>query len=112
MDSSPSVAGDDPVISSERTTIHGSIAGGIGAPVFLEAYDNQSRKRFGDLKTTRADLHGQYRFNGLAPGYYRLLSSFDFDSPDPAAMDSAGAKVVKVEEGLDLAADLDLVVVK
>ncbi|MBM3774686.1 MAG: carboxypeptidase regulatory-like domain-containing protein, partial [Acidobacteria bacterium] len=81
-----------------------------GAPVYLEAYDLDSRRRLTDLRSARTDLRGHYRFDGLAPGKYRLLSSFEFEAPDSEALDHAGGKLVSVSEGSDLAQDLDLYV--
>jgi hypothetical protein len=79
-----------------------------GAPVYLEAYDPETRRRLADLRVTLTDLHGGYRFQGLAPGTYRVLSTFEYVMPDTASMDLAGALSVRVEGRSDLQADLDL----
>jgi hypothetical protein len=34
-------------------------------------------------------VRGQYAFRGLAPGRYRVISSFDFDPNEPASMNQA-----------------------
>jgi protocatechuate 3,4-dioxygenase beta subunit len=79
-----------------------------GAPVYLEAYDAATQKRLTDLRATRTDLQGAYRFDGLAPGNYRILSTFEYQMPDAAAMDLAGARSVSVEAGGVRQMDLDL----
>ena len=79
-----------------------------GAPVHLEAYDPVSRRRVMDLQTTRTDLRGAYRFDGLTPGIYRVLATFEYQAPDAAAMDQAGARQVEIEARSDLQLDLDL----
>jgi hypothetical protein len=79
-----------------------------GAPVHLEAYDPISRKRVMDLQTTRTDLRGVYRFDGLAPGMYRVLATFEYDAPDAIAMEQAGARQIQVEARSDMQVDLDL----
>ncbi len=79
-----------------------------GAPVFLEAYDAVTQKRLTDLRATRTDLQGAYRFDGLAPGNYRVASTFEYQAPDSAAMDLAGARPVTVEARAVLQMDLDL----
>ena len=56
--------------------------------------------------------NGQYHFYGLAPGGYRVLSSYDFQAPDPLDLTSANAQTLRVQEGQDLPADLDLYVVR
>ena len=83
-----------------------------GAPVFLESYDPASRRRLTDLRTARTDMRGQYHFYGVAPGNYRLLSSFEFQNPDAPALDAANARIVKAEEARDLSQDLDLYVIR
>ncbi|MBV8730366.1 MAG: carboxypeptidase regulatory-like domain-containing protein [Acidobacteriia bacterium] len=79
-----------------------------GAPVHLEAYDPVSRRRVMDLQTTRTDLRGAYRFDGLAPGIYRVLATFEYQAPDTAVMDQAGAQQIQVQGRSDLQLDLDL----
>lgn len=69
----------------------------VGAPVDLEAYDPETRTRVTDLRPVRADIHGLYRFQGLAPGIYRVLSTFEYQMPDSASMELAGAQSVRVE---------------
>jgi len=79
-----------------------------GAPVHLEAYDPVSRQRVVDLQTTRTDLRGAYRFDGLAPGIYRVLATFEYEAPDAVAMEQAGARQIQVEARSGLQLDLDL----
>ena len=105
------------VFSSSPGTLHGLVSGIArepvsGAPVFLEGYDPESRKRLTDLRMVYADIRGQYQVTGLAPGSYRVLSTFEFQAPDSATMEAAGARLVKVEEGRDLLQDLDLSVIR
>lgn len=82
----------------------------IGAPVFLEAYDPEERRRIKDVIFTRADVRGAYRFLGLAPGTYRVFSSFDFQTPDENEMDRADPRVVTVEAGRGATQELVLYV--
>ena len=79
-----------------------------GVPVYLEAYDPDTRKRLSDLRTTRTDLRGMYRFDDLAPGIYRVLGTFEYQDPDSGAMDLATARPIKIEAHSDLEMDLDL----
>jgi hypothetical protein len=83
-----------------------------GAPVYLEAYDVDARKRLIDVREARTDIHGQYQFYGVAPGNYRILSTFEFQAPDSATMESAGPRTVKIEESHDTSLDLDLYVIR
>jgi hypothetical protein len=93
-------------------SLHGLVKSGsdlvVGAPVYLEAYDAAARKRLTDLRTTRTDLTGTYRFDDLAPGLYRVLATFEYQNPDSAAMGLAGARPAEIEAHATLQADLDL----
>jgi hypothetical protein len=105
------------VLSPTPATVHGVVTNAshdpvTGVLVFLEAYDPDSRKRLMDVRVTRTDTRGQYQFAGLAPGSYRMLSSFEFQMPDSAALDAANARLVKAEEARDLPVDLDLYVIQ
>jgi hypothetical protein len=80
----------------------------VGAPVYLEAWDPETRKRLTDLRVVRTDVRGAYRFQSLAPGTYRVLSTFEYQMPESASMDLAGAQSVRVEARNDLQMDLDL----
>lgn len=83
-----------------------------GVPVFLEAYDPESRRRVGDLRAIRTDTRGQFEFYGLAPGRYRLLSTFEYQSPDTAQIDAARPHDFQITEGKDETVDLDVYVVR
>ena len=80
----------------------------LGAPVFLEAWDSLNRTRLVELVPSRADLQGVYRFQGLPPGTYRILSSFEYGNPDMAAFDLATATVIQVDAHGTVTRDLDL----
>jgi hypothetical protein len=103
------------VISNGAGAVRGVVTASgqpsAGAPVFLEAYDPVQRARVADLRTIRADERCQYRFAGLAPGTYRILSSFDFRTPEPLELDAA-ARTIKIESGDNQTADLDLYVIR
>ena len=65
-----------------------------------------------DPLTVRSDLHGQYQLIGLAPGTYRLVSTFEYNSPESADIDSMSPRTVVVEEGRDQQQDLDLYIIR
>jgi hypothetical protein len=80
-------------LSPRPATITGTITTGgkpvSGAPTYLEMYDPETNDARIRLFTGRADAAGNYRFGGLAPGRYRILSSFDFDPEDRSLMQRA-----------------------
>ena len=105
------------VLSGHPGSVHGTVTNAArdqvaGVPVFLEPYDAERRRRTGELRTTRSDVHGQFQFTGLAPGVYRVASTFEFQTPDGAALDAAGATAVQVTEGSDVAQDVLLYVAR
>jgi hypothetical protein len=78
----------------------------IGAPVYLELYDPSLSDQKLRSWNGRTGIDGKYRFEGLGPGRYRMLSSFDFDPNDPYVMDRAPALVLRegdnAMEGLEM----------
>ena len=60
----------------------------------------------------RTDTRGQFQFSGLAPGEYRLLATFEYQSPSQAEFDGARAVSIKIEESRDLQQDLTLFVAR
>jgi hypothetical protein len=101
-------------LSGSPGAVHGTVKSGaelvIGAPVFLEPVDLDPARRVTQTFTTRTDVRGQYRFSGLAPGNYRVLSSFEYLNVDSTIMSQAAAKSLLVEATHDLQQDLDLFV--
>jgi len=104
------------ILSASPGAVHGTVNLSSqpveGVPVFLEPYDLDPAKRLAPLRMTRTDTHGQYQFTGLAPGQYRLLGTFEYQSPDLAEMEAARPIMVKIEEAKDLQQDLDLYVAR
>jgi Carboxypeptidase regulatory-like domain len=99
-------------LSGGASTLQGRVkASGDPAawtPVFLEEWDPINRKRLMDLRETYADARGNYRFEGLAPGTYRVLATFDYRAPTAEMMDQAGAQAIDVTEHSDREMDLEL----
>lgn len=83
-----------------------------GAPVYLEAYDPNTGQRLLDLRTVITDLQGAYRFDSIAPGTYRILSTFEYANPDPRTMDTTSTRSLRVEPRGSLQTDLDLYVIR
>jgi hypothetical protein len=99
-------------MSSGAGSIRGTVKDAPYAPVFLEGYDPALLKQVGDLRAARADARGQFRFTSLAPGTYRLLSTFEYRAPDTEAIDSATPLTVVLERNSDLTKDIDLWVIR
>jgi hypothetical protein len=103
-------------LSSHPTSIRGTVATGHdpigGAPVYLEPWDPVNRKRLGDPRSARSDMRGQYELIGLAPGTYRLVSTFEYLNPEAGDIDEMRPRTVVVEEGRDQQQDIDLFVIR
>ena len=81
----------------------------VGAPVYLEGYDPETRKRVTDLRVVRTDTHGLYRFQGLwRPGSTECYRPLSTRCPTPRPWRLAAAQSVRVEAHSDLQLDLDL----
>lgn len=100
-------------LSTGSGAIHGSVKSAgemvVGAPVYLEAYDRSTRQRIGELRPARTDTRGAYRFDGLAPGAYRVLATFEYNDPEPTVMTTA--PTVDVDPGAAVKLDLDLYII-
>ncbi len=97
-------------------SIHGAVKSAgetvAGAPVYLETYDSSTRQRVDELRSTRTDMRGSYRFDGLPPGVYRVLSTFEYQQPDESVMTNASAPSIQVESNSSPKVDLDLYVIR
>jgi hypothetical protein len=105
------------VLSDKPGSLNGLVTAGAhepasGVPVFLEAYDEITHKRVVDLLSTRTDMRGKYSFVGLAPGTYRMVSTFEYQAPSTGDIDAMSPRVFRVEEGRDQQQDLDVWVIR
>ena len=104
-------------LSEKPGAIHGVVSGSGRepvpfAPVLIEAWDPITNKRIQEPRTVRADAHGRYQIYGLTAGTWRIVSTLDVESPDPAEMETLYPKTIKVELGRDQQLDLDLSVLR
>ncbi|HEX4138094.1 MAG TPA: carboxypeptidase-like regulatory domain-containing protein [Bryobacteraceae bacterium] len=99
-------------LSNGPAALHGVVRDSAkpipGAPVFLEGWDPVTRNRLIDPRETRSDARGNYRFDNLAPGDYRILSTFDYAAPNPQIFDASRANEIRLEKATDPAVDLEL----
>jgi len=101
------------VLSSSLAVLSGRVTvsrdqPAAGAPVFLHPVDLEAGAGLTTLRTTRTDLAGRYRFTGLPPGRYLLLSSFDFEQPNESELQAARAATVSVKEDRETNEDVEL----
>jgi len=102
--------------SNSPGALHGAVADAgspvAGAPVFLEPVDLEPARRITDTYVTITDVQGRYHFGNLAPGHYRVLSSFEYQMPDSKIMTEAHARELQVDARSDTGLDLDLYVIR
>jgi hypothetical protein len=79
-----------------------------GAPVFLWPLAETGRRSLKGYRMVIADTDGKYHFQGLPPGDYRLLATYDFTEVDEASMDEGQAVTVHAQESQITTADLVL----
>ncbi|HVO99887.1 MAG TPA: carboxypeptidase-like regulatory domain-containing protein [Bryobacteraceae bacterium] len=79
-----------------------------GAPVFLWPISEDGRRSLKGYQTAIADDAGKYRFTGLPPGDYRVLSTYDFTEIDETSLDEGLAISVRAPESQVTTADLAL----
>ncbi len=80
----------------------------IGAPVYLNAEDAETRVRTGGVRRTRTDQEGSYRFVGLPPGRYETLSSYQMEDAVREGWAPGLGTSVTVEKGEKATQDLVL----
>jgi hypothetical protein len=102
--------------SNSPGALHGTVADAgspaAGAPVFLEPVDLEPARRITDTYVTITDVQGRYHFSSLAPGHYRVLSSFEYQMPDSKIMTEARARELQIDVRSDTGLDLDLYVIR
>ena len=93
--------------SSNPGALHGMVKDAgepvVGAPVFMEPMDLEPARRLTDTYVTITDVQGRYHFSGLAPGHYRVLSSFEYQMPDSKIMAEARAQELQIGARADVA---------
>jgi hypothetical protein len=93
-------------------SIRGVVKEGGYAPVYVEGYDSRLRQRAGDLKAVRADARGNYSFSNLAPGVYRVVSTYEYLMPSTELIDSMSPVTVTLGPASDATKELDLWVIR
>jgi hypothetical protein len=104
-------------LSNKPAAIRGTVTTGAhdpvsGAPVFLEPWDRVNSKRLMDPIIVRTGVQGQYQLAGLAPGTYRLFSTFEYLYPEESDIEAMSPRLLIVEEGRDQQQDLDLYIIR
>jgi protocatechuate 3,4-dioxygenase beta subunit len=91
-------------LSAKPASISGVVSSSsrpvIGAPVFLQQLNPDAPELPLQSWSGRADAQGSFSFTGLAPGSYRLMSSFDVDFDDPLARDKSAALTLNEGEAV------------
>jgi hypothetical protein len=79
-----------------------------GAPVFLWPVSDAGKRSLKGYRTVIADTDGKYQFDGLPPGDYRMLATYDFTEIDESSLDEGLAITVHATESQKTSADLPL----
>ena len=89
-----------------RVTASGSPV--VSMLVYLQARDADLRRRLNGPRIARTDSQGKYRFDGLPPGSYLVVSSTEIAEVTLETMQAARASLVTVAEGEGATQDLEL----
>jgi hypothetical protein len=100
------------VIADKAAQLSGTVSNEgkpvAGAPVFLWPVAESARRSLHGYRMVIADTEGKYHLDGLPPGDYRLLATYDYTDIDEAALDEGRAITVHATESQKTAADLPL----
>ncbi len=100
------------VVAQPAAAIAGSVAKDgnpvPGAPVFLWPVADEVRRQLGGARQIFSNTDGKFRFEGLPPGDYRLLTSFDVREVDAEIVDLANAVKIRAEASESAAVELPL----
>jgi hypothetical protein len=100
------------VVSDKGARISGTVSASRtvspGAPVFLFPVTQAARRSLGGSRKAIADIQGRFVFEGLPPGDYRVLASFDYTEPKIEDYEEAHAPSVSVAASQIAAVDLTL----
>lgn len=102
------------ILSSHPAGLHGHVVFSVNnpapqVPVFLETLDIDPNEP-PQVRTTRTDQSGNYRFAGLPPGRYRVVSSYEAEPSSRASIEAAHPQVVSLRESSDESQDLEIVI--
>ena len=79
-----------------------------GAPVFLWPLTEAARRSLGGTRQVFSDTSGKFRFEGLPPGDYRLLTTFDYQAVDLDLLEEARALTLRLDPSQTASVDLPL----
>ena len=79
-----------------------------GVPVFLWPATEEARRSLRGWRQVLSDTEGHYRFDGLPPGDYRVLATFDFTEVDEDAIEEAHAATVRLDASRKATVDLSV----
>lgn len=101
------------VVSDKAGQIDGTVTTAgkrtvAGAPVFLWPVSDTNRRILGGPRETLSDIEGRFRFEGLPPGDYRVLATFDASEANTEIIEEARASTVRVEPSQSVNLDLPL----
>jgi hypothetical protein len=103
----------DILLSAKPATLLGAVKapGGVpsvGATIFLKPVDPDVRVRLFERESFRTDTNGQFRVDGLPPGTYQVVASFEYEKSDEVDWDLSQVRTVRLDEGKESSVELEL----
>lgn len=89
-----------------KGTVTAEKAAVAGIPVFLWPVAEAARRSLRGPQQMLSDVNGEFHFDGLPPGDYRLVASYDLTEVDEESVELAKALVVHVDKSQTASAEL------
>ena len=104
----------DILLSAKPATLLGVVKapGGVpsvGATIFLKPVDPDVRVRLFERESFRTDTNGQFRVDGLPPGTYQVVASFEYEKSEEVDWGLSQVRTVRLDEGKESSVELELV---
>lgn len=80
----------------------------VGATVFLKPVDPDVRERLFERESFRTDAKGQFHVDGLPPGAYQIVASFEYEKPDEVDWGLSQVRTVQLDGGKEASVELKL----
>ncbi len=101
------------VLSDAPATLRGTVVTKEGRPVagatvLLKPLESDGGWRVHGKNSTRTDVEGNYRLDGLPPGTYQVLASLEYRTPEEADWETLPSQTVALRESDRVVLDLKL----
>lgn len=99
-------------VSAKAARVLGKVVAGrsqpiIGVAVGLAAVDADTHRRMGGARLGKTDAEGRFRFDGLAPGDYRIITKANLESAGAVDREIDSGNTLSLREGQELELEIE-----